>query len=203
VLSPAERHELASRRLPPARRLAWLAARTAAKEALADLLLAHHGLRVGLREIELLADERGRPVAGGPALDGLPEPVGVSLAHRGDHAIALVALGAAPGIDLEVDGPRPERFNDVAFAEEERALLATLGDVWALRCFCAKEAAGKALGTGLPGGPRDMTVSAVDPDERLVTVHVTASGGPELLVRCTQQDNVIVATTLIEKGAPR
>jgi acyl transferase domain-containing protein/phosphopantetheinyl transferase (holo-ACP synthase) len=203
VLSAAERHELAARRLPPARRMAWLAARTAGKEALADLLLTHHGRRVDIREIELLADDRGRPVAGGPALVGLAEPPGVSLAHRGEHAIALVALRGAPGIDLEIAGPRPERFNDVAFAEAERALIAALDDEWALRCFCAKEAAGKALGTGLPGGPRDMTVTAVDPAERLVTVHATASGGPELSVRCTQEDDVIVATTLIEKGAPR
>ncbi len=203
VLGPDERREFADLRMPPARRVAWLAGRTAAKEALAELLLRHHGRQADLRDIRLSADARGRPVASGPALDGLPTGPAVSISHRGAHAVALVALDGMPGIDLEVAGPPPERFSDVAFAEGERALLAGLDETWPLRCFCAKEAAGKALGIGLPHGPRGMTVTAVDTDAQAVTVRASDADGPELSVRCTQEDDVIVATTLIEKGAPR
>ena len=202
VLSAAERAEFAALRRPPKRRMAWLAARTAAKEALADLLLAHHGRVVDPRDVELLPDERGRPVVGGPALEGLASRPAVSLAHSGEHAVALAALDGLPGIDVEMAGPSPECFAGVAFTDAERVLLAALDEAWPLRCFCAKEAAGKALGTGLPRGPRDMTVIGIDAPHETVTVRAFDAGGPELWVRCTQEDDVIVATTLIEKGAP-
>ncbi len=202
MLGPAEREQLAALRGPASRRMAWLAARTAAKEALADLVLRVHGLHVEPREIELVADERGRPLVGGPALAGLAQMPRVSLSHSGGHAVALASLDATPGIDLERAGPLPEGFTQVAFAEGERAGLAGLAERWQLCCYCAKEAASKALGTGLAHGPRDMTVTAVDPEQGTVLVRPTGASGPELRVHCAEADGLIVATTLIEKGGP-
>ena len=200
VLSPAERADLSELRGPPGRRLAWLAARTAAKEALADLLARHHGRRVDLRDIELRPDGLGRPLACGPAFSGLGAMPAVSLSHSQRQAVALASLHGDPGIDLEIAGPAPAGFAAAAFDDGERALLAGLPEPWLLRCFCAKEAAGKAFGTGLAGGPRDMTVSALDAPRGVVHVRPSQEGGPELPVHCTEEDGLIVATTLIEKG---
>jgi len=200
VLGPAERADLRALRGPAGRRMAWLAARTAAKEALADLLARCHGRRVELRDIELRPDERGRPVVSGPAFSGLGATPAVSLSHSHRHAVALASLHGDPGIDLELAGPPPAGFAGAAFDDTERALLAGLPERWLLRCFCAKEAAGKALGTGLAGGPRDMTVTALDAPRGLVRIRPSETSGPELPVHSTEEEGLIVATTLIEKG---
>ena len=139
---------------------------------------AGDGRQVDPRDIELVADERGRPLVGGPALAGLGVTPEVSVSHSAGHAVALASLHGAPGIDLELAGALPDGFAQVAFTEAERRLLAGLPEPWALCCYCAKEAAGKALGTGLPRGPRDMDVTAVDAEEETVLVRRSGTRRP-------------------------
>jgi phosphopantetheinyl transferase len=74
-----------------------------------------------------------------------------------------------------VDRPGVE---ETALDHTERALLDELTEshpddrtLWLLRFWTAKEAAGKAEGTGLAGRPRDLLVRQVSGERLLVEVH--------------------------------
>jgi phosphopantetheinyl transferase len=81
-------------------------------------------------------------------------------------------------------------------------------DEWTLRCWCAKEAVAKALGSGLKRGPQGLTVDAIDPARQRIYVrlgHEMASDHEDLAdapvaVYSHRQDDLVVATTLCEQG---
>jgi phosphopantetheinyl transferase len=211
VLGRAERAELRALTLPEPRVLEWLGARTAAKEAVLELVRTHYDLELLPADIEISNDDLGRPAVGGRWLAEVPAVPVVSLAHTRGTAVALAALDGRVGIDAEFLRPREQGFAEVAFAPRERELLATLpaeqAEEWTLRCWCAKEAVGKALGTGLTRGPQGLAVTAIDADGR-----VSIELGPEMarehhdvaqlpiLVYTYREDDLIVATTLCEQG---
>ena len=72
------------------------------------------------------------------------------------------------------------------------------GDEWLLRCWCAKEAAGKAVGAGIDRGPDGPTLTAIDGPRRQVTV---AAAGEQLQVHTERDGNLIVATTTYGEAA--
>jgi phosphopantetheinyl transferase len=124
-------------------------------------------------ELEIAHDARGRPFLN-PLTEALMPQVSIS--HAGDKAIA-VASEIPLGIDLEpVDRDLSSILSEIA-TEEERAALQTLeaespGGAWAVRLWCAKEAAGKALGTGLQGAPKGFQLMEADGEGRLMILHV-------------------------------
>ena len=61
VLSASELAYLASKRLPQARRVEFIAGRWAAKEAVAKALGCGIGGDLAFRDVEVLPDERGKP----------------------------------------------------------------------------------------------------------------------------------------------
>jgi phosphopantetheinyl transferase len=136
----------------------------------------------------------------------------VSLAHTQGTAVALAALGGRVGIDVERLRERGREFAAVAFADVERALLASLGadvrDEWMLRCWCAKEAVGKALGSGLTRGPQGLAVTAVEPDSGKILVQLgraMASDHPgfadaPVVVHSSRAGDLVVATTICRQG---
>jgi len=95
-------HELrAAEDLGRSRAREYLAGRFCAKEAVAKLLGRGFGQGLGWRDIEVVADSWGAPVAalhGGAARvasdSGLPG-VSVSLAHQGDVVICVATEGGA------------------------------------------------------------------------------------------------------------
>ena len=188
VLSRAERERFAGLDRPEDRRLEWLAARTAAKEAVIELL----GLDLLPADVEILADERGRPEVRIPGIAAVPA---ISLTHAHGHAAALAALvppGGGVGIDVEPVRELPPGFAEAAFAEAERRVLAgTPGDEWLLRCWCAKEAAGKAAGSGLGAGAERPVVSGVDVARQEVAVTLR---GRRVPVATLRDEDLIVAT---------
>jgi phosphopantetheinyl transferase len=131
-------------------------------------------------EITVRNDPSGRPVAAGAHGRRLP-PLALSLAHRGEAAVALVGAGSGPapgvGIDIEEVAGRGEASAAFALGEGERALLAercaNSGEspqLWVTRFWAAKEAVAKAEGTGLRGRPKDFAVTAAGPAELAVAV---------------------------------
>jgi phosphopantetheinyl transferase (holo-ACP synthase) len=179
-LTPAERDEMLS--LSGARLQEWALSRLAVKRAAGSLMAGKAAPAPGDR-IGVAKASGGAPVLDLTALGAAfgadlgPAPA-ISLAHvrggTGPAAQGAVGLGAAAeprwqvGIDYEI----PERLNDpasflghVISAEEWRilGLPPRPGAEAAVMVWSAKEAAAKALGTGLTGRPQDFAVTASDP----------------------------------------
>jgi acyl transferase domain-containing protein/phosphopantetheinyl transferase (holo-ACP synthase) len=207
VLGRRERELFAALRLPEHRQLEWLGARTAAKEAVAELLRGAHGIDLLPADIEILAGEGGAPVVAAPPLERLGSVPVVSLAHAQGEAVALAALlgGAsdeAIGVDIEHFGARPPGFAEAALSEDERRLVegipAELADEYLLRCWCAKEAVGKAFGSGMaPGRAEAPTVVSLDRDRQQVIIRV---GERRLVAHTHREGDLVVATTLSREG---
>jgi phosphopantetheinyl transferase len=215
VLSRAERDQFGALRLPGARAVEWLGARTAGKEAVQRLVQLHYGTELFPADIEIVPDALGRPVVGGTWTEGLASLPVVSLAHSQGCAVALAALGGRVGIDIEFVRRREQGFAEIAFTADEHELLAGLpADAlheWTLRCWCAKEAVAKALGSGLTRGPQGLTVAAIDPAAEELYVQLGDEmardheelAGMLLVVHSHREDDLVVATTLCEQGGIR
>jgi acyl transferase domain-containing protein/phosphopantetheinyl transferase len=167
VLGREERRRFETLTLPPMNLAGWLLARMAAKDAVRSLA----GCDLPMADIAIGADAHGAPRA---SIAGRAEAPHVGLAHKGFMAIAAAAPygpGDGIGIDVEPIGALDPALAADAFTAEERALLAVAalsasramaGDAIEVSAWAAKEAIGKALGRGLPGGPRDLVVVVCD-----------------------------------------
>ncbi len=202
VLGRHERELFDALTLPENRQLEWLAARTAAKECVAELLRGAYGLELLPAEIEILPDERGAPRVVAPGLEGLAELPLVSLTHAHGHAAAFASLaptraGSGIGIDVEPLVARAPGFEQAALDDAERRLLEPLRadatQEWLLRLWCAKEAAGKALGAGLGGGAGAPRPRAIQIDSEVVELDVA---GERLLAWTLREGDLIAATAL-------
>jgi 4'-phosphopantetheinyl transferase len=150
---------------------------------------------LGLSEpqIELVRDSYGRPhlhpqsaIPGAVSIvadsNGKSAEIDVNWSHSGDWLIAVYAIGARVGVDLELLRPRPKALALASrfFAPEETAALARWADdSEALqqrftRLWCAKEAVLKAHGRGLSFGLEKLRFE-VDADD---------AGSPPRLVAC-------------------
>ena len=148
---------------PPMSAAGWLLARLAAKDAVRTLL----GLDLPMADVAIGSDAHGAPcVVVAPAGRTAPR---VGLSHKGFLAVAAAAPASdadGVGIDVEPLAPLDPALAADAFDERERALLAAAATApfapFEVAGWAAKEAIGKALGRGLPGGPRDLTIIACD-----------------------------------------
>jgi phosphopantetheinyl transferase len=187
-LVPAEREVYDD--LSAAVRPTWLLGRVAAKDAV-RWWLADRGRRVEPAEVALANEDSGRPVIDHGASPAAHVWAGVdlriSIAHVCGTGVAIVSRGHDVGIDVEETAPRPGSFARVAFSARERAERAqAVGahaamdePTWMASAWTAKEAAGKAAGTGLQGRPTRFVTRLVGPD-------LFAVG--ERLVRCSMLD---------------
>ncbi len=179
-----ERERAEFEQLDPRRRRGWLLGRIAIKDAVRQYLWARGAGPLFPAEIGVANLASGRPVITGP---GTGELV-VSLAHKDDVAVALVApAGGRCGIDVERIAARPDSFAAVAFTEAELALGADRPrDEWMARLWTAKEALAKARapltgpGTGtVLGAPRRLEIQRAAGDLLIVDgepVHTRRDG---------------------------
>jgi acyl transferase domain-containing protein len=147
-LGENERAEYA--RQTPRRQRSWLAGRIAAKDAVRDLLWRlGHGPLFPI-EIAIANEPTGRPVVRTSPGRNLR----VSIAHKGDVAVAMASEEHSVGIDIERIEPRDPSFAEVSFTKHELGLVRgePRDEAWT-RLWSAKEAAAKAAGTGLLGSP--------------------------------------------------
>ncbi len=160
-LSSGEREVLAGLRVPK-RRGDWLLGRWTAKRAIVGYLgeSGGDGAVPAESDISIVA-----------ASDGAPEvmvadqgaPVGVSIAHSGGRALAVVGpRGVMFGADLETIEPRSAAFVEDFFTTAERAWVGSLGEsdrAWgACLIWSAKEAVLKALRVGLREDTRAVEI---------------------------------------------
>ncbi|MFD7611508.1 beta-ketoacyl synthase N-terminal-like domain-containing protein [Streptomyces sp. NPDC059828] len=197
-------------RQPPRGRRQWLLGRIAAKDAVRRYLWERGEGPVFPAELRVDNDADGRPLVTGRHGRALP-PLTVSIAHRAEAAVALVAprpsadargggdpaVVRGPGIDIEEVTEHGESTLAAALGREERELLTACRDatgesgaLWFTRFWAAKEAAAKAEGTGFGGRPKDFAVVRAARDLLAVEVR-TASGAPVRThqVRCEQVGN--------------
>lgn len=175
--------------LPERRKEDWLAGRVAAKDAVRRFLWERGAGPLWPIEIEILAGEDGAPEVRAPG--GLD--LRVSISHKQGRALAMVAEGVNPGVDLETVEPRPPELDRAAFSERERGWLsqrpAAERDAWRARLWAAKEAAAKRRRTGL-GDPRRMEIESMD--EAAIDV-----GGTRVATRI--EDGCAIAWTMEER----
>ena len=109
-------------------------------------------------QLRLHASESGKP-----ELAGVEHWLRFNVSHSADLAVFAVARGREVGVDVErIDGhdPVPRRF----LSDAEQAALARIAPGQraraALRCWTAREAYVKALGSGLGGTAQELAAAA-------------------------------------------
>ena len=181
VLSEKERADF--RRMPgsAARRTEWLFGRIAAKEAVRRFLKDYHQARWSYADVTIFADDMGKPYAVGAWMDHLPAKLDIAIAHTAQFVIGLAAANARVGVDVEsVARDLSQEFTDGVFMPDELELAAHAAGSTSqaiIRFWCAKEAVSKALGTGIRYSPREMVVSAYEPDEGKLIMKLTGAWG--------------------------
>ena len=173
-----------------ASRRRWLRGRLAAKDAVRCLMLERYGLVASLETIGVLPDDLGQPRVSCASLPGGGGEILVSISHCGNSSVALAAERSASclavGIDVALQAGDHEGLAEGGFAPHETALLeewpAPLRADWLLRLWCAKEAAGKALGVGLMGNPLNYIVYRVNRARQTVEVEANFRGGSTALL---------------------
>jgi phosphopantetheinyl transferase len=219
VLGRRERQLWHSLKMPEPRRLEWLLGRIVAKDAVRQFLRHHHARVLRPADIEILPDDDGRPVVTGSWTELVPCAPILSLSHTAGVAVAVVGDGHADtgiGVDIEVAGRMNEKMEKLAFSPHERELLFSSRhfetDDWPLRFWCAKEAAAKALGLGLAGGPQSLVVKELNPEAGTVQVGLVGelarrvhAGNHLTLTAFTARDgDLILATSLhTSDGRPK
>jgi phosphopantetheinyl transferase/malonyl CoA-acyl carrier protein transacylase len=186
-------HQLAA---VPARQQQWLLGRIAAKDAVRRWLAHTHGIEMPHPAAFMMAnDAKGQPMVqyvAGP--DRLPQ---LSIAHSDDRAVAI-AHAEPTGIDIERLAERQARWLETITTAGERDLLARLPSdelqAWSTRLWCAKEAAGKLLGTGIDGAPQRFEALDLRPDGTITILH--HASGRSMVVHTLREDDFIIAYTV-------
>ncbi|MFF8914696.1 beta-ketoacyl synthase N-terminal-like domain-containing protein [Streptomyces sp. NPDC015032] len=149
----------------PRGRRQWLLGRIAVKDAVRRRLWNAGSGGIYPSELRVANDPTGRPYIIGAYGRTLPD-LHVSLAHRAEAAVAIAGRGPC-GIDIEEAIGRPDGTLEAALGAQERDLLASLvrdtgesESLWFTRFWTAKEAVGKARGTGLAGAPKNFGIHA-------------------------------------------
>jgi phosphopantetheinyl transferase len=210
LLSQRELDEYRAMKEGP-RRAEWIYSRAAAKDAVRAWLKRHHQMDLFPADVEIHSDANGRPYADGPWVRRIDKAPQLSIAHKGSVAVAAAGRGVL-GIDLESVESRDAGFDAVAFDDDERRLLARLDgthrDEWVTRAWCAKEAAGKAMGVGLADGPATMVVRELDTHAGAIRVscgsttaaHAAHANGSRFVVHSIRDGNYIVAVAVEERN---
>jgi hypothetical protein len=102
-----------------------------------------------MERVEFVVGTNGKPLLAGDAAGW-----GFNLSHAGRHAVAVLARGAAVGVDLESTTRRAdiERLAQRLFSESEQSLVRTGGRDVFFTLWSQKEALMKALGCGWADG---------------------------------------------------
>ncbi len=180
------------------RRRQFLLGRVAAKDAVrAWVAGGAENPMLHPAQIELDHEPAGRPVVVPQA--AMPDPPHLSISHTDNVAVALA--GPTPlGIDIEPLSRQTEQILADFARPEEIALLDPLrsaqpDEAWPTRLWCGKEAAGKALGTGLNGQALDYQLTAASPDGRMTIVHRPT--GQELTATTLRDGDAILAYSIV------
>jgi phosphopantetheinyl transferase len=217
VLGRREREAWRVMSAVPKRRREWLLGRAVAKDAVRRLVHQRFGLRLAPADIEIATDDRGRPQVRGAWTAALGVTPAVSISHSHGVAVALAALepDRLIGIDIESVSRRRPGFEKVAFTAREREIVDALAEdqrlEWYLRLWCAKEAAGKALGRGLADGLHAFEVKAAEMGAGAVRLELGAAlraqvpelGDRDILTYTAREGDFVSSAVVHPRGAER
>ncbi|MCF6158425.1 MAG: acyltransferase domain-containing protein [wastewater metagenome] len=151
------------------RRTEWLLGRLVAKDAVRLFLRNRYQRKVSPSDIEIAADENGRPVVKGKFIEMLGCHISLSITHSAGSAVAVAGerngyLGV--GVDMERTNQNHKELERIIFSAEEEAKLAPVFQLkkeeWMLRLWCAKEAVAKAFGKGMIGFPNNLVIQKLE-----------------------------------------
>jgi len=163
VLNHDERRAFAEMPGAVSRRTEWLFGRITAKEAVRRFLAENYQARWSDADVQIWADDSGKPCPIGEWGDRLTAHIDLSIAHTSRFVVAVVAANARVGVDVEALGrDLSDEFTNGVFTPEERELAVRAVDAPSatIRFWCAKEALSKALGTGIRYSPKDLVVES-------------------------------------------
>lgn len=186
----------------PKRQTEWLLGRVAAKDAARRWLASQTNAdMVHPATLRIEQNSQGQPVIG--EMPGLTKRPFLSIAHSNGQAMALAHV-LPVGVDMEPVEPREPGFLDTITSDRERTYLATIPDMhdptWATRIWCAKEAAGKALGTGIGPTPHSLEVIEVRGDGTVCILDRRTES--QLAVKTRQEQGFVLAYTTNPQAAP-
>jgi phosphopantetheinyl transferase len=212
LLSAAEREYWLKEMRAKKRKREWLLGRVAAKEAVRTLIRKHTSLQLAPADIEIERAGGGPPSVAGDWLSALGWQPRMSLSHTQGTAVAVASAplqNANPGVDIEFIRPREAGFEEMLLSDYElsnlKDALANERELSLTRIWCAKEAAGKAIGVGLGGNPHHLVVEHLDRLSGNVSVRIPGcESGPgnrpgQLLVRTFVEGDLLTAITLAEE----
>lgn len=175
ILNASERRDFSEMKGSTSRRVEWLFGRVAAKEAVRRFLKDFYQARWSDADVQIWADDSGKPHALGAWSDFLTTKLDIAIAHTAQFVVAVAAANARVGVDVEsVERDLSEEFAFGVFTHDELELAAHAANPsqTIIRFWCAKEAVSKALGTGIRYSPREMIVSDYEAASGRLTVRL-------------------------------
>ncbi len=176
VLCNQERLQFADKMGSASRRTEWLFGRIAAKEAVRRYLKDFHQARWSYADVEIMANDKGKPYALGDWQEFLQSDIDIAIAHTAQFIVAVAAANARVGVDVEsAERNLSEEFAAGVFMPEELELAAQSANASqsVIRFWCAKEAVSKALGTGIRYSPKEMNVESYQADSGSLAMRLT------------------------------
>ncbi len=174
-LQPAEMAQFQAVAAP--RRISWLLGRVAAKDAARAWHVARGGMPLHPGDFAIDNEAGGQP-----RVEHWPDEAApcISIAHCGSEAVALAGDGPV-GVDIEAIAQRDEACVQAFTTDGERELLGrrtgAVRDTWLTRLWCAKEAMGKRMGSGVVPGPQHFVAQALCADGSLRMWHAHSGTG--------------------------
>jgi phosphopantetheinyl transferase (holo-ACP synthase) len=121
ILCEGERKAFAEMPGTVQRRTEWLFGRIAAKEAVRRFLNENYQARWSSADIQIWADDQGKPHALGAWADLMSVRLDLAISHTRDFVVAVVASNARVGVDVE-SAAREYRRLEALIAEREAIL---------------------------------------------------------------------------------
>jgi phosphopantetheine--protein transferase-like protein len=194
----------------PKRAAEWLAGRIALKKSIRRMMATTDTRTFPENSIRIIQNEYGKPVGG---VSGRPdlEINSISLSHSNGLAMAAAAtpgMFEGLGVDIEKVEARSEAWVQDYFTEAEIQAAGDGRRRWAAltRIWCLKEAALKAIGTGLRFDLRDINVAVLDEAGRAslrftneAATHMEKVSTGKLEARVEEKEGIVIARVIIRK----
>ncbi len=178
VLCGTERKDFLEMTGSTSRRTEWLFGRIAAKEAVRRFLKEKYQARWSDADIQIWADDSGKPHALGAWSEHLSGNLDIAISHTAQFVVAVAAANARVGVDVEsINRNLSEEFTAGVFTPEELEIAASAANSAQaiIKFWCAKEAVSKALGTGIRYSPTELNVISYQADAGILNIQLTGA----------------------------